>query len=131
MTEATEIKHDRGYSKEHEWVKEVKGEYYIGITQFAVAQLGEVTLVELEVEVGERVVAGEVFGTVESVKTLSELFSPVSGTVKRINPSFKDHPELLNDDCWGEGWILLVEPVVPIVVPLLTAEEYAEHVAQL
>lgn len=130
MSKNTDVKDNLRYSKEHEWVKLEKGIVSLGITAFAVDQLGDVTLVNWDVEEGDTVKVGDVFGTVESVKALSDLFSPLSGTVRKLNPALEDAPELLNDDCWGEGWMMVLEPDdVSDVEQLLSAGAYREHIA--
>lgn len=101
---------DRKYTKDHEWAKEEDGKVYFGITAFAVEQLGDITLVGLDVGVGDEVKAGEAFGTIESVKTLSDLYSPISGKVVEINESLENEPELVNEDCWERGWMIAIEP---------------------
>lgn len=110
---AKEVKDDRKYTKDHEWAKEQNGLIVVGITAFAVDQLGDITLVGLDVKEGDEVEEGKPFGTIESVKTLSDLFAPVSGTVKAINPALEAEPELINDDCWGKGWMISIEPKEP------------------
>lgn len=107
---AKEVKDDRKYTKDHEWAKEQDGALLVGITAYAVDQLGDITLVGLDVKVGDQVEAGKAFGTIESVKTLSDLFAPVSGTIKAINTALDDAPELINEDCWGKGWMISIEP---------------------
>ena len=107
---ATDVKDDRRYTKDHEWAKDEKGELVVGITAFAVDQLGDITLVNIDVKAGDSVTAGKAFGTIESVKTLSDLYAPVSGTVVRVNKVLEDKPELVNEDCWGEGWMLVIKP---------------------
>ena len=107
---AKEVKDDRKYTKDHEWAKEQDGLLVVGITAFAVDQLGDITLVGLDVKEGDEVEAGKPFGTIESVKTLSDLFAPVSGTVKAVNAALEGEPELINDDCWGKGWMIRIEP---------------------
>ena len=107
---ATDVKDDRRYTKDHEWAKEEKGELVVGITAFAVDQLGDITLVNIDVKPGDTVTAGKAFGTIESVKTLSDLFAPVSGTIVRVNKVLEDKPELVNEDCWGEGWMVVIKP---------------------
>lgn len=130
MTNDSEVPGQLRYSKEHEWVRAEEGNVRLGITAFAVAQLGDVTLVSWDVEEGDTVEAGQVFGTVESVKALSDLFAPVSGVVKSINAALEDAPELVNDDCWGEGWMMVVEPsAASEVESLLDADAYREHIA--
>jgi len=110
---AKEVKDDRKYTKDHEWAKEQGGLIVVGITAFAVDQLGDITLVGLDVKEGDKVEVGKPFGTIESVKTLSDLFAPVSGTVKAINAALEGEPELINDDCWGKGWMISIEPSEP------------------
>ncbi len=105
-----ETPEDRKYTKEHEWALESEGRVKIGITAFAVEQLGDITLVTLDVGVGDDVKAGEAFGTIESVKTLSDLYAPVSGKVTEINQALEDAPELVNDDPWNQGWMLEIAP---------------------
>ena len=108
---ATEVKDDRRYTKDHEWALEKQpGELTVGITAFAVDQLGDITLVNLDVKVGDTVTVGKAFGTIESVKTLSDLFAPVSGKVVKVNQALEEKPELVNEDCWGEGWMIVIAP---------------------
>lgn len=109
MGNANTVKSDRRYTKDHEWAREDKGLVVCGITQFAVDQLGDVTLVDINVEPGATVTQGQPFGSVESVKTVSDLFAPVSGTVKRVNTLLADQPELVNEDCWEKGWMIEIE----------------------
>ncbi|MCY0875644.1 MAG: glycine cleavage system protein GcvH [Firmicutes bacterium] len=114
------------YTKEHEWVR-IDGKLaYIGITDFAQSELGDIVFVELP-EVGDEVRAGDTFGTVESVKTVSDLFAPVSGKVVQINDALNDNPEKVNEDPYDMGWMLVVEmsDAVPV---LLTAAEYTAHI---
>jgi glycine cleavage system H protein len=110
MSSTTETKSDRKYTKDHEWALDHDGEWVVGITAFAVEQLGDITLVDIDVKVGDVVQAGKTFGTIESVKTLSDLFAPVSGRITRINEKLEDAPELINDDCWDAGWMVAIEP---------------------
>src|ERR1043165_5044616 len=100
MAGATDVKDDRRYTKDHEWALEGQGEVVVGITAFAVDQLGDITLVNIDVKPGDTVTAGKAFGTIESVKTLSDLFSPISGTVTRVNKSLEISPELVNEGCY-------------------------------
>jgi glycine cleavage system H protein len=99
---------DRKYTKEHEWAKLEGDVLWVGITAFAVDQLGDVTLVNFDVSVGDQLQAGKAFGTIESVKTLSDLFAPISGEVIELNKALEDQPELVNEDCWGKGWMIKV-----------------------
>lgn len=107
---ATDVKDDRKYTKDHEWALDKNGELVVGITAFAVDQLGDVTLVNIDVKAGETVTAGKAFGTIESVKTLSDLFSPVTGKVLAVNAVLEEKPEAVNEDCWGEGWMIVIAP---------------------
>ena len=95
------------YSKDHEWIK-VEGDVaYIGITTFAQAELGDIVFVDVDTE-GEELDKDEVFGTIEAVKTVSDLFMPVSGEVLEFNSQLDDNPELINSDSYGEGWIVKI-----------------------
>jgi glycine cleavage system H protein len=129
-TAAKEIKTDRKYTKEHEWALIQNGEVVIGISAFAVDQLGDITLVNLDVKVGAMVEAHQAFGTIESVKTLSDLFAPVSGKVVRVNAALESAPELINDDPWGKGWMIAIEPskLGEESALLLDAAAYQTHV---
>ena len=119
------IPKDLLYTKEHEWAK-VNGDVAeIGITQFAVAQLGDITLVELPA-VGDTITAGEAMGTVESVKAVSDLYAPVTGTVAEINESLEDEPEFINDDPFGKGWMIKVT-LAGTPEGLMAADAYARH----
>jgi glycine cleavage system H protein len=96
------------YTKEHEWVKKEDGQVTIGITDFAQSQLGDIIFLELP-EVGQKIVSGEPFGEIEAVKTVSELYAPINGTVIEINEDLEDYPDNINQDCYGSGWIIKVE----------------------
>ena len=126
---AKEVKDDRHYTKDHEWALSRDGEVLVGITAFAVDQLGDITLVNLDVKVGDSVQAHKGFGTIESVKTLSDLFAPVSGKVTRVNDALLDKPELVNEDCWNEGWMVAIQPDGDLG-DLLDAAAYATHVEE-
>jgi glycine cleavage system H protein len=124
-----ELPADRRYTKEHEWAQPTGGEVVVGITAFAVEQLGDVTLVNLDVKVGDEVGSGKAFGTIESVKTLSDLYAPISGKVTRINAELANKPELVNDDCYGKAWMIAIAPSDPNAVNgLLDAPAYAAFV---
>lgn len=132
MSQPTEVKPELRYTKEHEWAQKKGGEVVIGITAFAVDQLGDITLVNWDVEPGDRVKAGQVFGTIESVKTLSDLFAPINGTVLRLNQALESSPELVNKDCWGAGWMIALEPDDAAATDaLLDAGAYGKHIASL
>ena len=112
------------YTKDHEWVKVEKNLARIGITDHAQTELTEIVFVELPAS-GKDVKAGEVLGNVESVKTVSEVFSPVSGVVKDANGKLVDSPELLNKDPYGHGWVAVVEMNDPSELSsLMNADEY-------
>jgi glycine cleavage system H protein len=121
---------DLRYTKEHEWARVEGNKVTIGITQFAVDQLGDITQVELPKE-GEKLRAGEPFGTVESVKAVSDLFAPLSGTVLKVNDPLLDSPEYVNDDCYVEGWMVQIEATQPEETKvLMSAEEYTEFLRE-
>ena len=96
------------YTKEHEWIKVTGNEALIGITEFATSELGDIVFVEIET-VGETLAASETFGTVEAVKTVSDLFMPVSGEILEVNPGLEQAPEVINKDPYGKGWIIRVK----------------------
>ncbi|MFC5404837.1 glycine cleavage system protein GcvH [Cohnella soli] len=122
----SEIKAGLGYSEEHEWAEAKSGVIRIGITDYAQHQLGDIVFVEFP-EVGATLEANQPMGTIESVKTVSDLFSPVSGTVVKVNEALLDSPEQVNADPYGEGWIVEVEvegDAAEAVAALLTPEQY-------
>jgi len=96
------------YTKEHEWIKVEGNTATIGITDFAQGELGDIVFVEIETE-GEDLDAGEIFGTIEAVKTVSDLFMPFKGTVTEFNTELESSPELVNEDPYGKGWMIKVE----------------------
>lgn len=116
------------YTKDHEWIK-VEGETAtIGITDYAQSELGDIVFVDVDT-VDEDLNEGDVFGSVEAVKTVSDLFLPVSGTVLEVNPDLEDQPELLNTDPYGKGWIIKLKVSdAADLSKLLSAEEYQEVV---
>lgn len=116
------------YTKEHEWAKVDGNRVVVGITDYAQEELGDIVFVELP-EVGTELEQSETFGVVESVKTVSDLFAPVSGEVVEVNESLADEPDLINADPYGEGWMLAVEMSDPSELhDLISAEEYALYV---
>jgi glycine cleavage system H protein len=132
MSQASDIKNDRRYTKDHEWALAKGGSITVGITAFAVDQLGDVTLINWDVAPGDRVEAGQVFGTIESVKTLSDLFAPVTGTVEKINAELESAPERVNEDCWDKGWMVVIAPEDPKAFEtLMDAKSYGDHIATL
>lgn len=121
---------DLRYTKEHEWAR-IDGKLAtVGITRFAVEQLGDITMVELPNE-GDAITKDQVFGTVESVKAVSDLFAPFTGTVVKINSPLNDTPEYVNEDPYDEGWMLQIEMVKPEELEgLMNAEQYTAFVAE-
>ena len=116
------------YTKEHEWVLLDDGVVIVGITDFAQSELGDVVYVELPA-VGTALAAAEAFGNVESVKSVSDLYSPIAGVVADVNIRLGDAPELLNSEPYGEGWLLRMEPQdVAELDNLLSPEEYSEYI---
>jgi glycine cleavage system H protein len=116
------------YSEEHEWVKTEGNTVRIGITHFAQSELGDIVFVELP-EVGDTVTADEPFGSVESVKTVSELYAPVSGKVVEVNEDLNDNPEYVNESPYEKAWMIVVEPTDASEVDnLMTAEQYEEMI---
>ncbi|MBF0623345.1 MAG: glycine cleavage system protein GcvH [Magnetococcales bacterium] len=117
------------YTREHEWCRPEGAEVVVGVTQYAASQLGDVVFVELPA-VGAPVTAGQPFGVVESVKSVSDLFAPVSGTVSAINSTLPDAPEQVNQDPYGEGWMIRIRPVPgDQMTGLLSAADYAALIA--
>ena len=117
---------DRQYSKEHEWIKMEGDRGTVGITDYAQKQLGDVVYVELP-DVGAKFAANEVFGTIESVKAVSELFSPVGGEVVEVNQSVVDSPEMMNKDPHGSSWLMVIKvDDATELGKLLTASQYKE-----
>ena len=114
------------YSEEHEWVKVEGGNARIGITHFAQSELGDIVFVELP-EVGTELKADEPFGSVESVKTVSELYAPVSGKVVEVNEELSDSPEYVNESPYEKAWMIVIEPSDSSEIDqLMTAEQYEE-----
>ena len=113
------------YTKEHEWVRQEEGNIFIvGITDYAQRELGDIVYVEVET-IGKIMEAGEVFGTVEAVKTVSDLFLPVSGTITELNPELAKSPDLVNTDPYGKGWMIKLTVKDPgQVANLLDAAAY-------
>lgn len=117
------------YSKDHEWVRVEGDEAVIGITDHAQSELGDIVFVDINTE-GEDVEKEAVFGTVEAVKTVSDLFMPVSGNILQVNPALADDPALVNKDPYGEGWMVRVKMKDPAELEgLLTAEQYQESIS--
>ena len=124
------IPKDLRYTQEHEWVKVEGNKVRVGITDFAQHELGDIVFVELP-EVGDTVTFNEPFGSVESVKTVSELYSPVSGTVVEINEALSDSPEFVNESPYENAWMIVIELSNEAEVEaLLTAEAYEELISE-
>jgi glycine cleavage system H protein len=127
----TSFPKDLLYTNDHEWLRAAGSAWRVGITQFAVDQLGDITIVELPRE-GDLVTKGQKFGTIESVKSVSELYAPVSGKVTAVNPVVAGDPEQVNKEPYGAGWMIELEPTEKSELSeLLTADAYTEHVAGL
>jgi len=123
------IPSDLRYHQEHEWVRLNGKQATIGISHFAQDALGDIVFLDLP-KVGTVVKAGEQLGEVESTKTTSNIYSPVSGTVANINADLKDHPEVVNSDPYGKGWIAVIELMTPTEVDqLMTAAQYESFLA--
>lgn len=120
------IPSDLLYTKDHEWVK-IDGDIAtVGVTDFAQGELGDIVYVEIETE-GESIDAGEVFGTVEAVKTVSDLFMPLSGEVVEVNEALESNPEVVNSDPYGEGWMIKIK-ISDKGDLLMSAEDYSAEV---
>ncbi len=118
------------YTKDHEWIKVEGNVATIGITDFAQKELGDIVYVEIET-VGEELAAEVVFGTVEAVKTVSDLFMPVSGKVVTVNDAINNNPELVNSDPYGEGWMIKVEVSnATELAGLLSADDYKKLIGE-
>ena len=118
------------YTKDHEWVRIEGNEAYIGITDFAQGELGDIVYVEIETE-GEELESEVIFGTVEAVKTVSDLFMPLSGKVLEINPELQSNPESVNKDPYGKGWMIKIAVKKPEEVnQLLSAAAYKALIGQ-
>ncbi|UCG27623.1 MAG: glycine cleavage system protein GcvH [Bacteroidales bacterium] len=114
------------YTKDHEWIRIEGNEAYVGITDFAQSELSDIVFLEIETE-GEELEKEAIYGTIEAVKTVSDMFMPVSGTVLEVNPVLQDSPEIVNKDPYGEGWMIKISVKNPSELDdLLTADQYKE-----
>lgn len=114
------------YTKDHEWIRVEGEEAFIGVTDFAQGELGDIVFIEVETE-GEELDKEEVFGTIEAVKTVSDMFMPIGGEVLEFNEKLEDAPDLVNTDPYGEGWIIKIKVAdASELEDLLTAEQYQE-----
>ena len=119
------IPNELKYTKDHEWVKIEGDEATIGITDFAQQELGDIVFVDVDTE-GESLDEGEVFGSIEAVKTVSDLFMPLDGEILELNTKLEDEPELINSDPYGEGWIIKIKMSGDSASELLDASAYKE-----
>lgn len=121
------IPSDLKYTKDHEWVKITGDQAVIGITDYAQGELGDIVYVDIDTE-GETLDAGEVFGSIEAVKTVSDLFMPIAGEVAEVNSALEDNPEIVNSDPYGDGWIVKVNITITEIdeSELLDATAYQE-----
>ncbi len=118
------------YSNDHEWVKVEGNVATIGITEYAQGELGDIVFVDIDSDLDE-ITYGEVFGSIEAVKTVSDLLAPCSGKVTEINPEFEENPEVINEDPYGEGWLIKVELSDPSELDnLMDSEAYGKHIGQ-
>lgn len=121
---------DLKYTKDHEWIRVDGDVAYVGITDYAQGELGEIVFVDITTE-GEVVAKEEVFGTIEAVKTVSDLFMPVSGEVIEANAELDDKPELVNEDVYGNGWLIKISVSAPSELDeLMSAAEYEQMIAK-
>jgi glycine cleavage system H protein len=117
------------YTKEHEWINPEGSSWAIGVTQFAANQLGDIVMAQLP-KPGELITSGQEFGTLESVKAVSELFAPISGRVLEVNEALGSEPELINSDGYGEGWLIKIEPSDKSELDeLMDADAYEKFIA--
>jgi glycine cleavage system H protein len=122
-----DVPEDLRYTEDHEWIRDADGEGVVGITAYAAEELGDIVYVELP-EVGRHLDRAEVFGIIESVKTASDLFAPVSGEVMAVNERLSSSPELVNEDPYGGGWMIRLRPDDPEAAnSLLDAAAYRER----
>jgi glycine cleavage system H protein len=127
--ERVEYPEDLRYSREHEWARSENGRVRVGITDFAQDALGDVVYVDLP-EPGTQVTSGQAFGEVESTKSVSDVFAPVSGTIVERNAALEEHPELVNEHPYGDGWLVAIDPSDPAdIEALLDAAAYQEHIS--
>ena len=115
---------DLKYTKDHEWIRIDGNTAYVGVTDFAQGELGDIVFIEIETE-GETLIKEEVFGTIEAVKTVSDMFMPVSGEILEVNPALEESPDVVNKDPYGKGWMVKIKLSNPSEVnELLSADNY-------
>lgn len=122
------IPQDLKYTKDHEWARTEGNQVTIGITAFAVEQLGDITIVSFDVKEGDTIAEGKIFGTIESVKTVSDLYAPVAGKVLKINAALDAKPEAVNEDSYA-AWMIVIETDAGASSSLMDAADYEKHVA--
>lgn len=123
------IPDDLLYTRNHEWGKVEGGTLRVGISDYAQSELGDIVFVEF-VEMGAHIDKGDSFGTIESVKAVSEIYAPLAGTITQINEALEDTPELVNEDCYGQAWMVVIELDDPAEAKaLMNAQAYREHLA--
>ena len=122
------IPENLSYTEDHEWIRIEGDTAFVGITDFAQGELGDIVYVEVET-IGDEIAAGEIFGTVEAVKTVSDLFMPVSGEVLEFNDQIESNPEVVNSDPYGEGWLIKLK-ITDKGNKLLSAAEYKSLIGQ-
>lgn len=122
------IPENLSYTEDHEWIRIEGDTAFVGITDFAQGELGDIVYVEVET-IGDEIAAGEIFGTVEAVKTVSDLFMPVSGEVLEFNNQIESNPEVVNSDPYGEGWLIKLK-ITDKGNKLLSAAEYKSLIGQ-
>lgn len=131
MSSTYEVPEGYYYTREHEWIKIEKNKARIGITDYAQKKLREVIFVELP-NVGQKIGINETLATIESVKASADVYSPVAGKVVEVNSKLIDNPELVNEDPYGEGWIVAIEPMEPITYEdFMDSDEYAKYLEDL
>jgi glycine cleavage system H protein len=121
---------DLKYTKDHEWIRVSGNEAYVGVTDFAQGELGDIVFIDITT-VGQEIKHGEIFGTVEAVKTVSDLFMPVSGKVLEVNPKLEGNPELVNTDPYGDGWMVKLSiGNASELSGLLSSADYKKEIGQ-
>lgn len=130
MTKEKDLPDDLRYTKDHEWARISGNRATFGITQFAIGQLGDITMIELPAP-GEKLTRGQSIGVVESVKAVSDIYAPLSGKVVKVNDPLKDAPETLNEDCYDEGWLIEIELTNTAEADeLFSRQEYAKYISE-
>jgi glycine cleavage system H protein len=121
---------DLKYTKDHEWIRVSGNEAFIGVTDFAQGELGDIVFIDINT-VGQNIKQGDLFGTVEAVKTVSDLFMPISGKVLEVNPKLESSPESVNKDPYGDGWMVKIAVQnASEVNSLLSASDYKKEIGQ-